>query len=125
MASKLTDRAAVAAACPKAPTAPASPPSSTSGGASSGLGGTSSSFGSLGTTPIDSGSAVGTAPGSNPVAVAQDADETGGLTGKTTDSPLANSRLALAGALGVGIPALGAGPLLIRRGRRLAMLALL
>jgi len=122
-AQKLTDKAAVASACPKAPTAPSSPTSS--GGSSSGTGSTSSGFGSLGTTPVDSGSTVGTAPGSNPVAVAQDADETGGLTGKTTDSPLATSRLALAGALGVGLPALGAGPLLIRRGRRLARLALL
>ncbi|WIB25770.1 hypothetical protein [Curtobacterium sp. MCSS17_015] len=42
---------------------------------------------------------------------------------RTTDQPLAATRMGLAAALGAGVPALGIGPFLIRRGRRLAMLA--
>ena len=41
----------------------------------------------------------------------------------TEDGPLNGGRLALLGALGLGIPTMAAGPLLTRWGRRLAELA--
>jgi len=41
----------------------------------------------------------------------------------TTDQPLSAGRVGLAGALGLGIPAMIAGPLLSRRGRKLAKLS--
>ncbi|WP_182710603.1 hypothetical protein [Curtobacterium flaccumfaciens] len=130
VAAGLTDARTVAAACPKPPaaSAPTEPTASGTDGAVPPPTDTTETV----TDPVtDPGTSTDTLPDAtvDPVADAappvstNDVDEASGPTQRTHDQPLAATRLGLAAALGAGLPALGVGPFLIRRGRRLAMLA--
>ncbi|WIB35558.1 hypothetical protein [Curtobacterium sp. MCJR17_043] len=128
VAADLVDTRAVAAACPEAaPAAPGTgetpeaeaPPASAPEDQSLPVGTTDT--GSTSTGPVSAPEVPAVQePSSNDVDQAAAAD---GPDHRTTDQPLAATRMGLAAALGAGVPALGIGPFLIRRGRRLAMLA--
>ncbi|RKR73166.1 hypothetical protein [Frondihabitans australicus] len=122
VAAQLTDSKAVAAQCPAAtvpPAAATSPQTSTAPVADTSGSGTDA--GATDVAPADTGTTGGQAAA--PATVSGDVDEAAPLNQRTKDQPLSATRLGLAGALGAGIPALGIGPFLIRRGRRLAQLA--
>jgi hypothetical protein len=129
VAADLVDTRAVAAACPEAaPAAPGTsgtpeaeaPPASVPDDQSVPVGSTDT--GSTSTGPVSAPEVPAVQePSSNDVDQAAAAAD--GPDHRTTDQPLAATRMGLAAALAAGVPALGIGPFLIRRGRRLAMLA--
>lgn len=123
VAAGLTDARSIATACPTTP-----PTSSGGAGLPPVVGGTGDVVPTTDGTTTDPGADV--APVADPEAPAaaapastHDVDESSTLDRRTHDRPLAVTRAGLAAALGAGLPALGVGPFLIRRGRRLAMLA--
>lgn len=123
VAAGLVNRSAVAAACPAAPVATPEP---TPAGSSTDVppGDDPSSVAEDPAAPEDAAAPPTQAAGIVPVS-ASDPDQAQVPTQHTTDKPLQMTRMGLAGALAVGIPALAGGPLLTRRGRKLAALAAL
>ncbi|NII42377.1 hypothetical protein E9228_003046 [Curtobacterium flaccumfaciens] len=132
VAARLVDQAAVTAVCPEAaapeaeptatPTAeapPVSAPEDQTPASPDLTGGTTTNPTSSFPTAVTPAAAE--QPSTNDVD--QAAAPESGPDHRTTDQPLAVTRMGLAAALGAGLPALGIGPFLIRRGRRLAMLA--
>jgi hypothetical protein len=76
------------------------------------------------TAPQAPAPVVAAAPVATTPVGAVDQDEAAVPTQHTKDDPLGAARMSLAGALALGIPSLAAGPLLTRRGRKLALLDL-
>ncbi|ARC57506.1 hypothetical protein AS850_10500 [Frondihabitans sp. 762G35] len=120
VALQLTTPAVVTAQCPKAqptPTPVATAPT----------------VAAPADTPVDSGATAAIPEAAAPVEAAPvattpvgavDQDEAAVPTQHTKDDPLGAARMSLAGALALGIPSLAAGPLLTRRGKKLALLDL-
>lgn len=126
-AAGLLDTAAVATACPDAPApAPSATPGTeapTASGVADAPAATGGSASGPGATGVGTTPELPAAPGPSTNDVDQAPASADGPDHRTTDQPLAATRMGLAAALGAGVPALGIGPFLIRRGRRLAMLA--
>jgi hypothetical protein len=115
----------VTAECPKAATppaaAPAAPTTTESSQPAATVDETPQGTADLGDSSAAVADESSTDTGGTAVAVAQDPDAAG-PSGTTPDTLLGRGRLGLVGALGFGVPALIAGPLLARWGRRLALL---
>ncbi|RPE78981.1 MULTISPECIES: hypothetical protein [unclassified Frondihabitans] len=124
-AKAISTPATVTAECPKPATpptaAPAAPTTSESSQPAATVDETPQGTADLGDSSAAVADESSTDTGGTAVAVAQDPDAAG-PSGTTPDTLLGRGRLGLVGALGFGVPALIAGPLLARWGRRLALL---